>query len=65
MLWIGEVEDAESVDDLITSASTRGTQNPDLENLDSKIAGGLGRSLQGTSRNNQRRDQLQADRFLG
>ena len=40
MLWIGDVEDADSVDDLITSASVTGRPIPDLENLDFKIASG-------------------------
>ena len=34
MLWIGEVEDAKSIDDLITSASRTGIPVPDFENLD-------------------------------
>ena len=33
-LWIGEVDDAKSVDDLIASASIAGRPLPDLENLD-------------------------------
>ena len=34
MLWIGEVEDADSIDDLITSASISGRPIPDFEGLD-------------------------------
>ena len=41
MLWIGEVEDAKCIDDLITSASTTGDPIPDFEILDFKIASGL------------------------
>ena len=41
MLWIGEVEDAKSVDHFITSASTTGEPFQDFENLDVKIASGL------------------------
>ena len=45
MLWNCEVEDAESIDDLITSESTRGKSIGDFENLDFKIASGRDRSL--------------------
>ena len=38
MLRIGEVEDASSIDDLVTSPSTTGRPIPDFENLDLKIA---------------------------
>ena len=41
MLLIGEVEDAKSIGDLITSATTTGEPISDFENLDFKIAGGL------------------------
>ena len=41
MLWIGEVEDEKSIDELISSASITGRSIPDFENLDFKIAGGL------------------------
>ena len=34
MLWIGEVEDGETVDDLITAASVTGKPIADFENLD-------------------------------
>ena len=40
MLWIGEVEDAKSIDGFITSASRTGIPIPDFENLDFKIASG-------------------------
>ena len=38
MLWIGEVEDAESIVELFTSASRTGRPIPDFENLDFKMA---------------------------
>ena len=38
MQWIGGVEDAISIDDLITSASLKGDQILDFQNLDFKIA---------------------------
>ena len=41
MLWVGEVEDATSIDNLIPSASTTGKPIPDFENHDFKIASGL------------------------
>ena len=47
MLWIGEVEDAESVDDLISSASFTGKSILDFENLDFKIASGLRKIVRG------------------
>ena len=47
MLWIGEVGDAESNDDLITSSSITGTPIPDFENLDFKIASGLRKNQTG------------------
>ena len=43
MLWIKEVELVESVDDLKSSCSIRGTQRPDFEVLDAKIASALNR----------------------
>ena len=48
MLWIGEVEDAKSIDDLITSASITGKSKPDFENLDVNIASGLRKILTGS-----------------
>ena len=47
MLWTGEVEDAKSIDDHITSASVSGKPIPDFENLDFKIATGLRKILTG------------------
>ena len=47
MLRIGEVEDAESMDGLIASASWSGRPIPDFENLDFKIASGLRKILTG------------------
>ena len=38
MPWIGEVEDAKSIDDLITSASIPGKPIPDFETVDFMIA---------------------------
>ena len=48
MLWIKEVEMAESVDDLKSSRSVTGTHGPDFEVLDAKIASGLNRIIQNT-----------------
>ena len=47
MLWIGEVEFAESIDELITSASLKRSPILDFENLDFKIASGLKKRLAG------------------
>ena len=47
MQWIGEVEYAESIDELVTSASITGDPILDFENLDFKIASGLRKSLTG------------------
>ena len=47
MRWIGEVEDAKSTDDLITPAFITGRSIPDFENLEIKIASGLGKILTG------------------
>ena len=47
MLRHGEVQDAKSIDELITSASTTGRRTPDFENLDFKIATGLRKILTG------------------
>ena len=47
VLWIGEVEGAESIDDLITSAPFTGEPIMDFENHDFKIAGGLRKILTG------------------
>ena len=48
MLWIKEVELVEPVDDLKSSRSIRGTQGPDFEVLDAKIASALNRIIQNT-----------------
>ena len=48
MLWIKEVEMVESVDDLKSSCSVRGTQGPDFEVLDAKIASALNRIIHDT-----------------
>ena len=48
MLWIKEVEMVESVDDLKSSCSIRGTQEPHFEVLDAKIASALNRIIQNT-----------------
>ena len=42
-LWMEEVEMVDSVDDLKSSCSVRGTQTPDFEVLDAKIASALNR----------------------
>ena len=75
MLWICEVEDAQNIDDLITSASATEDPIPDFGNLDFKIASGLRNILtrnfkkqvttaEGTALK-QRTDHSQADRLLG
>ena len=43
MRWIKEVEMVDSVDDLKSSRSVRGTLRPDFEVLDAKIASALNR----------------------
>ena len=45
MLWIKEVEMVESVDDLKSSRSIKGTHGPEFELLDAKIASALNQSL--------------------
>ena len=45
MQWIKKVEMVESVDDLKSSCSIRGTQTPDFEVLDAKIASALNRII--------------------
>ena len=74
MVWIGEVEDAESIDELITSASMKGEPILHFENLDFKTASGLKNILTGNSlkksppqeaKLNRRRDRSLADRLLG
>ena len=48
MLWIKEVEMADSVDDLKSSLSVRGIRMPDFEVLDAKIASALNRNIHNT-----------------
>ena len=48
MLWIKEVEMVESVDDLKSSRSIKGTPGPDFELLDARIASALNRIIQNT-----------------
>ena len=48
MLWIKEVEMVESVDDLKSSCSIRGTQGPDFEVLNAGIASALHKIIQKT-----------------
>ena len=48
MLWIKEVEMVESVNDLKSSRSIRGTPGPDFEVLDARIASALNRIIQKT-----------------
>ena len=48
MLWIKEVELVESVDDLKSSRSFKGTHCPDVELLDARIASALNKIIQNT-----------------
>ena len=48
MLWISEVEMVESVDDLKSSRSIKGTHGPDFELLDARIASALNKIIQNT-----------------
>ena len=48
MLWIKEVEMVESVDDLKSSRSIRGSHGPDFELLDARIASALNKIIQNT-----------------
>ena len=48
MLWIKEVEMVESVDDLGSSRSIKGTHGPDFELLDARIASALNKIIQNT-----------------
>ena len=65
MLWVGEVEDAESIEELITSATTTGDPVLDFENLDINIASGLKndpyRKLQETSQHSRRQSSIRED----
>ena len=45
MHWIKEVEMVDSVDDLVSSSSTRGIQMPDFEVLDARSASALNRFI--------------------
>ena len=45
MHWIKEVEMADSVDDVMSSSSTRGIQMPNFEALDARIASALNRII--------------------
>ena len=47
-LWVKEVEMFESVDDLISSRSIKGTHGPDFELLDARIASALNKIIQNT-----------------
>ena len=62
MLRHGEVEDADSIDELITLASFTGRPTPDFENLDFKIATRLrkifNRRLRETSHRSRRRSSI-------
>ena len=48
LLWIKEVEMVESVDDLKSSRSIKGTPGPDFELLDARIAAALNKIIQNT-----------------
>ena len=45
MQWIKEVEMVDSVDDLMSSSSIRGLQNPNFDVLDARIASALNRII--------------------
>ena len=68
MLWIKEVEMVDSVDDLKSSRSIRGTHGPDFEVLDAKLASALNRIIQNTRfKNKVSLEKMKAqkeDRFL-
>ena len=48
VLWIKEVEMVDSVDDLKSSRSTKGTPGPDFQLLDARIASALNKIIQNT-----------------
>ena len=48
LLWVKEVEMVESVDDLKSSRSIKGTRGPDFELLDARIASALNKIIQNT-----------------
>ena len=68
VLWIKEVEIVESVDDLKSPRSIRGTHGPDFEVLDAKIASALNRIIHNShfKRSVSLEDQIaqKEDRFL-
>ena len=68
MLWIKEVEMVNSVDDLKSSRSIRGTQMPNFEVLDARIASALNRIIQNTQFKKkvslQEQKAQKKDRFL-
>ena len=68
MLWIKEVEMFESVDDLKSSRSTRGTLGPNFELPDARSASALNRIIQNTRfKKKVSLEEMQAhkeDRFL-
>ena len=68
MLRIKEVEMVESVDDLKSSSSIKGTHGPDLKLLDARIASALNKIIQHTRfKNKVSLEEMKAhkeDRFL-
>ena len=68
MLWIKEVGMVESVDDLKSSCSISGTEGPDFEVLDAKIASALNRIIHNTRFEKKgqsgRNESPKEDRFL-
>ena len=68
MLWIKDVEMVESVDDLKSSCSVRGTHTPDFEVLDAKIASALNRLIHNTRLKRkvslEEQEAQKEDRFL-
>ena len=68
MHWIKEVEMVESVDDLKSSRSIKGTPGPDFELFDARIASALNKIIQSTRFNKKvSLEEMKAhkeDRFL-
>ena len=68
MLWIKEVEMVDSVDDLMSSSSIRGTQMPNFEVLDARIASALNRIIHNSHFKRrislEERNAQKQDRFL-
>ena len=68
MLWIKEVEMVESVDDLKSSRSMKGTPGPDFELFDPRIASALNKIIQNTRFNRKvslkEQKAQKEDRFL-